>query len=151
VYLNSIFTDDACSALFPQIDVWWQGRYYSCPLDEPHLWKALRYTELNPVRAGFVAKAESWEWSSAAAHCALLPIGGYLAMELWQARWSAGTSEARSGIDIAAQIFGQLGQPHIGLVRAAPLFWSDKMRLAGAMPLSAQASRTPTVARNPFD
>ena len=34
----------------------WQGRYYSCPLDEPHLWEALRYTELNPVRAG----SESW-------------------------------------------------------------------------------------------
>jgi putative transposase len=30
----------------------WQGRYYSCPLDEPHIWEALRYTELNPVRAG---------------------------------------------------------------------------------------------------
>jgi putative transposase len=29
----------------------WQGRYYSCPLDESHLWRALRYTELNPVRA----------------------------------------------------------------------------------------------------
>jgi hypothetical protein len=28
----------------------WQGRYYSCPLDEPHLWEALCYTELNPVR-----------------------------------------------------------------------------------------------------
>ena len=33
----------------------WQGRYYSCPLDEPHLWEALRYTELNPVRASLVA------------------------------------------------------------------------------------------------
>jgi putative transposase len=29
----------------------WQGRYYSCPLDEKHLWEALRYVELNPVRA----------------------------------------------------------------------------------------------------
>ena len=38
----------------------WQGRYYSCPLDEPHLWEALRYTELNPVRAGMVAEPESW-------------------------------------------------------------------------------------------
>src|SRR5579871_771625 len=28
----------------------WQGRYYSCPLDLAHLWAALRYTELNPVR-----------------------------------------------------------------------------------------------------
>jgi putative transposase len=67
----------------------WQGRYYSCPLDEPHLWKALRYTELNPVRAGLVAKAESWSWSSAAAHCATHPADGYLAMGLWQTRWSA--------------------------------------------------------------
>ena len=39
----------------------WQGRFYSCPLDEAHLWKALRYAELNPVRAGLVAKAERWE------------------------------------------------------------------------------------------
>jgi putative transposase len=34
----------------------WQGRYYSCPLDRPHLWEALRYTELNPVRAGLVVR-----------------------------------------------------------------------------------------------
>jgi putative transposase len=32
----------------------WHGRYYSCPLDEPHLWEALRYTELNPLRARLV-------------------------------------------------------------------------------------------------
>jgi len=29
----------------------WQGRFYSCPLDDAHPWEALRYTELNPVRA----------------------------------------------------------------------------------------------------
>jgi putative transposase len=40
----------------------WQGRYYSCPLDEPHLWEALRYTELNPVRACLVNRAEGWDW-----------------------------------------------------------------------------------------
>jgi putative transposase len=46
----------------------WHGRPYSCPLDSPHLWAALRYTELNPVRAGLVTEAEAWQWSSAAAH-----------------------------------------------------------------------------------
>lgn len=66
----------------------WQGRFYSCPLDEAHLWKALRYTELNPVRAGLVAKAECWEWSSASTHCGTVQANAYLAMELWQARWS---------------------------------------------------------------
>jgi REP-associated tyrosine transposase len=30
----------------------WQGRFYSCPLDTTHLWEALRYAELNPVRSG---------------------------------------------------------------------------------------------------
>jgi putative transposase len=35
----------------------WQGRFYSCPLDEPHFWKALRYAELNPVRAGMAPTA----------------------------------------------------------------------------------------------
>ncbi len=37
----------------------WQGRYYSCPLDRPHLWEALRYTELNPMRAKLVTEATS--------------------------------------------------------------------------------------------
>ena len=69
----------------------WQGRYYSCPLDEPHLWEALRYTELNPVRAGLVAESKSWMWSSAAAHCAAGAAPGWLALELWQSHWSAET------------------------------------------------------------
>ena len=47
----------------------WQGRYYFCPLDPPHFWAALRYTELNPVRAGLVHDATDYSWSSAAAHC----------------------------------------------------------------------------------
>jgi putative transposase len=66
----------------------WQGRYYSCPLDEPHLWAALRYTELNPVRAGMVEEAESWIWSSARAHCGLEPENGILKMEGWRQSWN---------------------------------------------------------------
>jgi putative transposase len=67
----------------------WQGRYYSCPLDEAHVWEALRYTELNPVRAGLVAESASWLWSSAAVHCAAEPDSGWLALELWQSRWNS--------------------------------------------------------------
>jgi putative transposase len=72
----------------------WQGRYYSCPVDEPHLWEALRYTELNPVRASLVATAECWGWSSAAAHCAADSTGAWLAMHLWHGRWSPVTWRA---------------------------------------------------------
>lgn len=46
----------------------WQGRFYSCVLDEPYLMAALRYVEKNPVRAGIVKKAWRWKWSSAGVH-----------------------------------------------------------------------------------
>ncbi|NLH50842.1 MAG: transposase [Myxococcales bacterium] len=46
----------------------WQGRFASFPLDERHLLAAARYVELNPVRAGLVARPEDYRWSSAAAH-----------------------------------------------------------------------------------
>lgn len=49
----------------------WQGRFFSCPLDESHLWTAIRYVERNPVRASMVRRAEEYPWSSAAAHCGL--------------------------------------------------------------------------------
>lgn len=46
----------------------WQGRFYSCCLDEAHLFAAVRYVENNPVRAGLVMRAEDYPWSSAASH-----------------------------------------------------------------------------------
>jgi len=49
----------------------WQGRYYSSDLDEAHLYAAVRYVERNPVRAGIVASAEDYMWSSARPHCGL--------------------------------------------------------------------------------
>jgi len=46
----------------------WQGRFYSCPLDEAHHYAAVRYVENNPVRAGLVERAEDYLWSSALSH-----------------------------------------------------------------------------------
>jgi len=46
----------------------WQGRFYSCVLDEDYLVAALRYVERNPVRAGIVRKPWRWKWSSAGVH-----------------------------------------------------------------------------------
>ncbi len=46
----------------------WQGRFGSVAMDEEHLYHALRYVSLNPVRAALVAKAEDWRWSSVHAH-----------------------------------------------------------------------------------
>jgi putative transposase len=49
----------------------WQGRYFSSPLDSDYFRNAVRYVELNPLRAGLVSKPEDYAWSSAAARCGL--------------------------------------------------------------------------------
>ncbi len=46
----------------------WQERFHSFPMDENHLAAAVRYVELNPVRARLVKGAADWPWSSARAH-----------------------------------------------------------------------------------
>jgi putative transposase len=48
----------------------WQGRFFSCALDERHVYAAVRYVEMNPVRAGLVPVPEAYPWSSAPAHLA---------------------------------------------------------------------------------
>lgn len=48
----------------------WQARFYSCPLEDEAVWGVARYIENNPVRAGMVAEAQAWRWSSAGAHLA---------------------------------------------------------------------------------
>ena len=61
----------------------WQNRYYSCPLDQAHLMSALRYADLNPVRAGLAPSAWDWPWSSARAH-ALVAVHD----EVLDCRWT---------------------------------------------------------------
>src|ERR1035438_3244256 len=65
----------------------WQGRYYSCPLDTPHFCAALRYTELNPVRAGMVEDPVDYPWSSAAAHCGCGAPDPWLEMKPFSDAW----------------------------------------------------------------
>jgi len=49
----------------------WQGRFYSCALDDHHLIAATRYVETNPVRAGLAKTASEYLWSSAIARCGI--------------------------------------------------------------------------------
>jgi putative transposase len=49
----------------------WANRFFSTALDEPHLWVAARYVELNPVRARIVDEATDYPWSSARAHAGM--------------------------------------------------------------------------------
>jgi putative transposase len=49
----------------------WQGRFGCVAMDDEHLHAAFRYVALNPVRAGLVARAQDWPWSSARAQLGL--------------------------------------------------------------------------------
>ena len=42
----------------------WQGRFYSCALDDSPLYSVIRYIENNPVRADLKEETENWKWSS---------------------------------------------------------------------------------------
>jgi putative transposase len=53
----------------------WQGRFKAFPIQQDeHLLTVLGYVERNPLRAGLVARAEDWAWSSLAVR--LRPEGG---------------------------------------------------------------------------
>jgi putative transposase len=78
----------------------WQGRFFSCALDERHLYAGVRYVENNPVRARMVKKADNYKWSSAAAHVRGTPdpvLSGdcYLLKEIGD--WSAYLREKDQG------------------------------------------------------
>jgi len=40
----------------------WQGRFFSCVLDERHLYVGMRYVENNPVRANITKKSDEYRW-----------------------------------------------------------------------------------------
>lgn len=46
----------------------WQGRFSSFPMDETYLLAAVKYIEMNPVRAKLSPDPYAWKWSSAKAH-----------------------------------------------------------------------------------
>ena len=72
----------------------WQGRFGSCVLDEVHLLRAAAYVERNPVKAGLVADATAWRWSSAAGHAGVradvLAAGDWLTERIdgWVCSWA---------------------------------------------------------------
>ncbi len=68
----------------------WQGRFASVVLEEAHLLAAVRYVERNPVRAGLVATAEEWPWSSARGHLSGRedPLVEVASMREWIGNWA---------------------------------------------------------------
>ena len=68
----------------------WQGRFYSCALDERHFWLAMKYIELNPIRARLCRKPWRYTWSSAAGHVDAKAVSDVLNLSRWYDMISAG-------------------------------------------------------------
>ena len=49
----------------------WQNRYFSCAMEPSHCYRAMRYVELNPLKARLCNEVWGYVWSSAAYHCGL--------------------------------------------------------------------------------
>ena len=62
----------------------WQNRFFSTPLDRDHLRVALRYVDLNPVRAGLAERAADYLWSSALPHVESVDPSGLLDLKNWR-------------------------------------------------------------------
>jgi REP element-mobilizing transposase RayT len=60
------FTGKQANKILKRSGPFWQDESYDQWIrDRYHLSSAVRYVELNPVKAGFVDRAEEWRWSSA--------------------------------------------------------------------------------------
>lgn len=80
----------------------WQERFFSCVMDEQHLLAAVRYIELNPVRAGLCDRPEQWRWSSVHAHKSGRSDGvvNAAAMQTFVTDWSRYLSDTGSAEEI---------------------------------------------------
>ena len=79
----------------------WQGRFYSCALDERGLFLATKYVELNPIRARICRAPWRYKWSSAAVHIDPTAKSDRLNLEKWYDMISAKQwrKELKDGLD----------------------------------------------------
>jgi len=81
----------------------WQNRYFSCALDGNYCWRALAYVEKNPVRAGMVAAAGEWGWSSAWAHLREVEPVWWLDLADWRRAYTPEQWRAALGTSVAEE------------------------------------------------
>ncbi len=116
-----------------------QGRYASYPMDDAHLMVATRYVENNPVKAGLVAFAEAWEWSSARAHIRGVAdeLTDVAALGQHVANWRA---YLREGIEASDAVERSLlsGRP-----LAEPDWWADVAAREGLTVTAPKMGRPP--------
>ncbi len=127
----------------------WQNRFFSCPVDDAGRWEALRYVELNPVRAGLVRQAADWRWSSAEAHMLGRDPADLLAWDEWRECWSPETWNRALAVGIEdAELMARIRQAtHTGRpVGSEEFVHAAELRLGRRLAL-AKRGRKPKAAK----
>jgi putative transposase len=125
----------------------WQGRFYSCALDERGFWLAAKYVELNPVRAKICRLPWVYEWSSAAAHVEKQSVSELLNLSNWHKMISASRwrGELMSGID-EAEVSRIRLSTHTGRPLGTDSFLSKLEKMLGrrvrALPIGRPQKKT---------
>jgi putative transposase len=110
----------------------WQGRFYSCALDERHFFVAMKYIELNPVRARLCRKPWRYKFSSAAAHVNPKAVSDILNLQRWfgmisAEQWSKELAEGLSNSEVLRLRLNT----HTGRPLGSDSFLSKLEKLAG--------------------
>jgi putative transposase len=123
----------------------WQGRFYSCALDDKHFWAAVRYVERNPVRARLHRKAWLYAWSSAAAHCGqAADATGLLDLRWWRTRWTDEQWQEQLMQGEAPDVVARLrSQTHRGRPLGSDRFLSKAETLLGRRVRALPVGRPP--------
>jgi putative transposase len=86
----------------------WQGRFYSCAMTPAHLYRAIRYVEQNPVRAGLSKNAWEYYWSSAQQHVTMSTVGNIAIMNIFpdwnEGDWRTYLATDDAGIDTEIRV-----------------------------------------------
>ena len=90
-----------------------QARFDSSPMDRTYTWRALLYTELNPVRAEMVCRAVDYPWSSARVHGGMSRCPPWLSLHAWAEVY--GAAELGEILQVGFREHGELERLREGL------------------------------------
>ncbi len=95
----------------------WQSRFFSCPLDDAHLVVAMRYVEMNPVKAKLCKDPWMYRWSSSAVHTGRIQRNKIIDSEYWLQYFSCDdwrvflTDDVEPGVEASIRKHLKTGRP----------------------------------------
>ena len=156
-HLNGVYTQ-AFNRRRGKVGHLFQGRFKAVLVDrEAYLLEVCRYVELNPVRAGMVAQAGDWPWSSYRAHTGRAQGPAWLdSGELW------GYLLGRDALTDADRALAQQRYAELVAAGVGQALWADGLNrqiylgddefvgrmLQAALPTAQRSTQVPKVQRS---